>query len=105
MLLPEQLGFSTAWFDLPGLRMHAAAAGPEGAPVVILLHGFPEFWYSWRRQIGPLVSAGYRVIVPDQRGYNLTEKAPPYNLVVLVEDILNLMDACGVEQVYLAGHD
>jgi epoxide hydrolase 4 len=103
--LPEQLGFSTAWFDLPGLRMHAAAAGPENAPLVILLHGFPEFWYSWRRQIGSLVDSGYRVIVPDQRGYNLTGKTPPYNLPVLVGDILNLIDACGREQVYLAGHD
>ena len=103
--LPEQLGFSTAWFDLPGLRMHAAAAGPEDAPLVILLHGFPEFWYSWRRQIGPLVSSGYRVIVPDQRGYNLTEKTPPYNLPVLVGDIVNLLDICGSEQVYLVGHD
>ena len=103
--LPEQLGFSTAWFDLPGLRMHAAVAGPEDAPLVILLHGFPEFWYSWRRQIGPLVDAGYRVIVPDQRGYNLTEKTPPYSLPVLVGDIVNLLDACGREQVFLAGHD
>ena len=103
--LPEQLGFTTVWFDLPGLRMHAAAAGPEEAPLVVLLHGFPEFWYSWRRQIGPLVGSGYRVIAPDQRGYNLTEKTPPYNLPVLVGDIVNLLDACGSEQVYLAGHD
>ncbi len=52
--LPEQLGFATAYFDLPGLLMHAAVAGPAGGPLVILLHGFAEFWYGWKHTIGPL---------------------------------------------------
>ena len=54
-----------------GITLHAVAAGPETGKLVILLHGFPEFWYGWRRQIAPLAAAGLRVLVPDQRGYNL----------------------------------
>jgi hypothetical protein len=50
------------------------AAGPQNGPLVILLHGFPEFWYGWRAQIGPLAEAGFRVTVPDQRGYNQSSK-------------------------------
>jgi epoxide hydrolase 4 len=53
-----------------GVMLHAVAAGPSDGPLVILLHGFPEFWFGWRRQIEPLASAGFRVLVPDQRGYN-----------------------------------
>jgi len=104
-LLPEQLGLTTTYFDLPGLRMHAAVAGPAGGPLLILLHGFPEFWYSWRNQIGPLAQAGYRVIAPDQRGYNLTDKTPPYDTRTLATDIVNLIKACGHEQACVAGHD
>lgn len=59
------------------LRMHAVVEGPEGAPLVVMLHGFPEFWYSWRHQIEALAVAGYRVVAPDQRGYNLTDKRGP----------------------------
>jgi alpha-beta hydrolase superfamily lysophospholipase len=91
--LPELLGFETAWFDLPGLRMHAAAAGPSDGPLVVLLHGFPEFWYSWRHQIGPLARAGFRVLAPDQRGYNLTGKDGPYDLATLAGDVVHLLDA------------
>ena len=64
----------TIFFQNSNVRLHAAAAGPKDAPVVVLLHGFPEFWYGWRRQIEPLSAAGFRVIVPDQRGYNLSSK-------------------------------
>lgn len=102
---PEQLGFTTAYFDLPGLRMHAAVAGPADGPLLILLHGFPEFWYSWRRQIGPLAQAGFRVVAPDQRGYNLTDKTPPYDTATLSNDIVNLINACGHEQADVVGHD
>jgi pimeloyl-ACP methyl ester carboxylesterase len=103
--LPEQLGFSTAFFELPGLRMHAAVAGPHEGPLVILLHGFPEFWYSWRHQIGPLARAGFRVVAPDQRGYNLTDTTPPYDLATVTGDVANLIRACGRERACLAGHD
>jgi epoxide hydrolase 4 len=103
--LPEALGFTTAWYDLPGLRMHAAVAGPDDGRLVLLLHGFPEFWYSWRHQIGPLARAGFRVVAPDLRGYNETGKAPPYDIVTLATDVADLIRACGRERALVAGHD
>jgi len=57
-----------------GIELHVAIAGPAHGPLVILLHGFPEFWYGWRHQIGPLAAAGLRVVAPDQRGCNLSDK-------------------------------
>lgn len=91
-----------------GIRLHVMQAGPPDGPLVILLHGFPEFWYGWRRQVEPLVQAGFRVLVPDQRGYNLSD-APAgiaaYRLGELVADVTGLIDAQGQEKVYLAGHD
>src|SRR5215468_3072206 len=57
-----------------GVSLHVVQAGPIEGPLVILLHGFPEYWGSWRRYIQPLAGAGYRVWVPDQRGYNLSSK-------------------------------
>lgn len=91
-----------------GITLHTAVAGPADGPAVILLHGFPEFWYGWRKQIPALVEAGFRVWVPDQRGYNLSDKPrelAAYRQSVLAEDILGLIDATGQERVYLAGHD
>ncbi len=85
--------------------MHAAVAGPAEGSLVILLHGFPEFWYGWRKQMGPLAQAGFRVVVPDQRGYNLTDKTHPYELATLVADIEQLIEACGRERACIAGHD
>jgi epoxide hydrolase 4 len=93
------------WVDLPGLRMHTVREGPESGPAVILLHGFPEFWYSWRFQIPALAQAGFRVIVPDQRGYNLTEKHGPYDVGTLVNDIVRLQDAAGIPRSHVVGHD
>lgn len=90
------------------LQLHAVAAGPSTGPVVILLHGFPEFWYSWHRQIEPLASAGFRVIAPDQRGYNLSSKphgAASYALPLLVSDVMAIADGLGAERIFLAGHD
>lgn len=88
------------------LRMHVAEAG-EG-PLVVLLHGFPDFWYSWRRQIPALVEAGYRVLVPDLRGYADTE-APrgvaAYDVAHLVTDVAGLVAAVGEERATLVGHD
>jgi pimeloyl-ACP methyl ester carboxylesterase len=91
--------------DLPGLRMHVVTAGPAHGPLVILLHGFPEYWYSWRRQIGPLAEAGFHVVAPDQRGYNLTGQAGPYDLATTAGDALRLMDAFGQRQAHWVGHD
>jgi pimeloyl-ACP methyl ester carboxylesterase len=91
-----------------GVNLHVIVAGPpEGRPV-ILLHGFPEFWRGWIKQIEPLARAGYRVIVPDQRGYNLSDKpraVGAYRLEELVADIVGLMDHFGYAKVALAGHD
>ncbi|MBO0939622.1 alpha/beta hydrolase [Fibrella sp. HMF5335] len=82
--------------------------GPENGPLVILLHGFPEFWYSWRAQIPALVAAGFRVWVPDQRGYNLSDKPVgirQYSIDKLVADVLGLIDAAGVDKAIIIGHD
>ncbi len=91
-----------------GVRLHVAEAGPSDGPVVVLLHGFPEFWYAWRRQIPALASAGFRVVAPDQRGYNLSDKPDrvrDYATHVLADDVVGLFDALGVERALLVGHD
>ncbi len=90
------------------VSLHAVAVGPKDGPVVVLLHGFPEFWYGWRRQIEPLAAAGFRVIVPDQRGYNLSSKpsgVAAYALPELVSDVIAIADQLGKEKISLAGHD
>ena len=91
-----------------GIRLNVVQAGPEEGPLVLLLHGFPEFSYGWRKQIPALVEAGYRVWAPDQRGYNLSDKpkgVAAYALDQLGADITGLMDAAGVEKAYVVGHD
>jgi pimeloyl-ACP methyl ester carboxylesterase len=91
-----------------GITLHVVSAGPKDGPPVILLHGFPEFWYGWKHQIPALVEAGYRVIVPDQRGYNQSDKPAEvrdYAITTLADDILGLMDKLGHAQVKLIGHD
>ncbi len=96
------------WIDCGSVSLHAVTDGPMTGPPVILLHGFPEFWRGWVRQIPALADAGYRVIAPDQRGYNLSDKpkgAKNYEIRRLVADLLGLMDALGIKSVRLAGHD
>ena len=91
-----------------GIKLHVVQAGPKSGVPVVLLHGFPEFWYGWRHQIPALVAAGCRVIVPDQRGYNLSDKpkgVKSYSVFTLVKDIIGLIDALGYEKVNLVGHD
>ena len=89
-----------------GLVMHVAEAG-EGHPVV-LCHGFPESWYSWRHQLVALAAAGFRAIAPDMRGYGGTE-APAdvsaYSIFHLVGDMIGLLDALGIERASIVGHD
>jgi pimeloyl-ACP methyl ester carboxylesterase len=95
-------------FDCQGIRLHAMAAGPARGPVVMLLHGFPEFWRGWHRQIEPLAAAGYRVIVPDQRGYNLSDKprdTAQYRLDRLAGDVIAIFDHLGAAKAFIAGHD
>lgn len=91
-----------------GIKLHTVLAGPPGGEPVFLLHGFPEAWFGWEKQIEPLVGAGFRVIIPDQRGYNLSDKpigVDQYQMKVLVDDILGLAYQLGYERFYLAGHD
>jgi pimeloyl-ACP methyl ester carboxylesterase len=91
-----------------GIQLHTALAGPENGPPVILLHGFPEAWFGWENQIHPLAKAGFRVIAPDQRGYNLSDKpegVDAYQIELLVNDILGLANSLGLKQFHLAGHD
>lgn len=91
-----------------GVNLHVVEAGPAQGPLVILLHGFPEFWYGWRYQIDALAAAGYRVWAPDGRGYNLSEKpdgVAAYALEQLVADVLGLIEAAGVAKAHIVGHD
>lgn len=91
-----------------GIRLHVVQTGSRYGSLVILLHGFPEFWYGWRRQIQPLADANFRVWAPDQRGYNLSDKPTgiaAYQLEKLAQDVLGLINAAGVDKCYLAGHD
>jgi pimeloyl-ACP methyl ester carboxylesterase len=91
-----------------GIRLHTAVAGPEDGEPVILLHGFPEAWFGWRPQIDALTTAGFRVIAPDQRGYNLSDKpkgVASYFMDTLVADVVGLADSLGFERFCLAGHD
>jgi pimeloyl-ACP methyl ester carboxylesterase len=97
-----------AYLTTNGIRLHTALAGPQDRPLVVLLHGFPEFWYSWHYQIEPLSAAGYRLLVPDQRGYNLSDvpkEVNAYRLDNLCKDIVGLLDALGQKECYLVGHD
>ena len=91
-----------------GIRLHVVIAGPEDGTPVILLHGFPEFWYAWRNQIDALADAGFRLYMPDQRGYNLSDKPraiTDYSLDLLADDIIGLLDHIGVEKGFVVGHD
>ncbi len=91
-----------------GVRLHVVMAGPEDGEPVLLLHGFPEFWRAWRAQIGPLTEAGFRVLVPDQRGYNTSDKpraVADYRLHILGRDTVGLLDALGYEKAVVIGHD
>jgi epoxide hydrolase 4 len=87
-------------------RLHYVEAGD--GPLIVLLHGFPEFWYGWRLQINPLAAAGFRVVAPDMRGYNLSSKptgAAAYDSDQLTADIRGLIRERGAESALLVGHD
>jgi pimeloyl-ACP methyl ester carboxylesterase len=89
-----------------GIRLHCVVAG-EG-PLVVLLHGFPEFWYSWRHQIVPLARRGFRVVAPDLRGYNDSDKpegVDAYRISTIVEDVVGVIRAFGEERASIVGHD
>lgn len=85
-----------------GVRLHVAESGPEGGPVALLVHGFPELWYSWRHQMEHLAGRGFRCLAPDLRGYGDTD-APPeiesYSAFHVVGDLVALLDALGLAKV------
>lgn len=94
--------------DVGELSLHVALAGDPEAPLVVLLHGFPEFWWSWRYQIPALVQAGFRVAAPDLRGYNLSDQPQAiadYSLAHLTADVDGLIYALGHEKAHVVGHD
>jgi pimeloyl-ACP methyl ester carboxylesterase len=94
--------------EVQGNPLHVVQAGPEDGPIVLLLHGFPEFWYGWRHQIGWFAEAGYTVWAPDQRGYNLSGKpqgVAQYSMDALVGDVIGLIEVSGRAEVNLIGHD
>src|SRR4051794_32893389 len=89
-----------------GIEMHVAEQG--SGPPVVLLHGFPELWYSWRHQLPALAQAGYRAIAPDLRGFGGTtapDDVEAYDVVHLTGDVVALLDALGLERAIVVGHD
>ncbi len=102
------LNLTHSYLETNGITLHVVEAGPADGPLVILLHGFPEAWYGWRYQIGPLAEAGWHVLVPDQRGYNLSDKpkgVKSYRLSLLAGDIVGLIDRMGQGKAVIIGHD
>lgn len=101
-----QLSQNHRLLNCRGTRIHAVESG-EG-PLVVLVHGFPESWYSWRHQIPALAEAGYRVVAIDQRGYGRSSKfrtQESYRIKELVGDIVGVIDAYGEDKAVVVGHD
>ncbi|MBR0859158.1 alpha/beta fold hydrolase [Bradyrhizobium liaoningense] len=91
-----------------GIDLHCAESGEAGAPLLVLLHGFPEFWFTWRDYMSALAASGFHVVAPDQRGYNLSDKprgADAYGLDTLADDIAALAGVLGHETFRVVGHD
>jgi epoxide hydrolase A/B len=92
--------------EVNGIRIHFAEAG--SGQLVLLCHGFPESWYSWRHQLKALAEAGYHAVAPDMRGYGQTDKPDEiekYTLLHMVGDMVGLLDALGADKAAIAGHD
>src|SRR6266850_7657753 len=93
--------------QLDGVRLHYAECGSGNDDLVLLLHGFPEFWYSWRHQLAAL-GRSYHVVAPDMRGYNLSDKparVEDYRIEVLVEDVVDLIKSFEATKAAIVGHD
>jgi pimeloyl-ACP methyl ester carboxylesterase len=106
MLLPVLPELSHGHAAVNGVHLHYVEAG--AGPLVVLLHGFPEHWRCWRYQIGPLAEAGFRVVAPDLRGYNESDRplaVADYRLPLLVEDVAGLIAHFGAERAAVVGHD
>lgn len=97
---------SHGFADANGIRIHYVEQGT--GPLVLLCHGFPESWYSWRHQLSALADAGFRAVAPDMRGYGQTSKPEAieaYSLLHLVGDMAGLLDSLGEDRAVIAGHD
>jgi pimeloyl-ACP methyl ester carboxylesterase len=95
-------------YTINGLGFNAVAAGAKGSKLILLLHGFPECWYSWRKQIPALVQAGYRVVAPDLRGYGMNDKPEridDYHISLLTDDVRQIISKEGAESAIIVGHD
>jgi pimeloyl-ACP methyl ester carboxylesterase len=106
-LMPESRPeLREGYAEVGDVTLHYVEAG-EG-PLIVLLHGFPEFWFGWRLQIAPLAAVGFRVVVPDTRGYNLSSRpagVAPYAADRMADDIRGLIGELGYESAMLVGHD
>ena len=99
-------GLREGYADIGDVQLHYVEAGR--GPLIVLLHGFPEFWYGWRLQIEPLAAAGFRVVAPDMRGYNLSSRpdgVEDYDIEKLADDIHGLIHERGAQSASLVGHD
>ncbi|MFB6189713.1 MAG: alpha/beta fold hydrolase, partial [Halapricum sp.] len=108
VLLPDVPSADSTIREVNGLDLHVVSAGDPADPLVVFLHGFPEFWYEWSAYVEPFVEAGYRVLVPDQRGYNRTEKPDSvraYRISQLSGDVAALVESEGHERAHVVGHD
>jgi pimeloyl-ACP methyl ester carboxylesterase len=106
MMMDEGTGLREGYANVGDQSLHYVEAGD--GPLIVLLHGFPEFWYGWRSQIKPLADAGFRVVAPDMRGYNLSSKpegVDAYDTGPLADDIRGLIHERGAESALLVGHD
>ena len=95
-------------FHINGIALHVVLAGSASGKPLIFLHGFPEFWFAWRLQIDHFVSSGYRVIMPDQRGYNLSDKPAGianYSIDLLARDVVGILDTVADSSAFVVGHD
>lgn len=98
--------FTHRYVTTNGIRMHYVEAG--AGPAVLLCHGFPESWYSWRHQLDALAGAGYRAVAPDMRGYGQSERPEPveaYDIFQLTGDLVGLVNDLGAGPVTIIGHD
>jgi epoxide hydrolase 4 len=98
----------SVFLQVNGIQIHCRVSGNPQHPALVFLHGFPEFWYAWQKQIGFFESRDYYLIIPDQRGYHLSDKPSAisaYRLSILAEDIIAVLDALKVDKCLLVGHD
>ena len=104
--LPFQVASPHRYATVNGVRLHYVEYGK--GPLILLLHGFPECWYAWRYQLPALAEAGYRVVAPDLRGYNLSDKprgVHAYRMECFIGDVKGLIQTLGEDRAIVVGHD